>query len=920
MFSPGSKTSNSNKESNFGRLGGKGFGSLTSIKGSSQKAGSIRDEKLQKHDKIVSAIDVSAIKSKPNRQVAGSNFLSPQHQQNKASHFESSITERVLQPRKSYQTTDVTYPTLMSGANINIVSPKDKPDNQFFSSQSRQFQSPDSINNHGLKESNVTLHDMKSRLEKEPRRSHQVARKSFDKDAKVDELLERVCLMGMENDRLSNKVSELTSKLSQNEGLLMSLRNQVEISHVNIKSNQNEKDLQGMIVKLANDRDTLMSEVNELRTESVVWKGCGDIESKLFETEKQMKSDRIDKDRQTDKLNEVSNQVRLLVTENERLLIMLKEKDSENMICSSEIDYDIKKLINENSKIENTMREGQRRYDELKLQFDDVENKICTEMSHKVRLLMNENDKLSVIIETKNNDIESWRVRFEEQECTNNNKIDFLTCENNQYRQNNECLEFDLKKCIEQEDILKDTCFDLEKILEERKAETGRLEKDYLDSISNLENLLKEERNNCDKTQSFLSEANNRIHCLSTELQEEHRHCEKLHLTVEEVKCKNNTLSHELNEEIKRFNMTHKALDDANNTISRLSMEHNELISKLDAQTKDNGYLVEELNCLTNDCKNLEIVNGNLTLQIEKFTRQVADLKDENESFKSTIRCNEDLICDQNQQLVQSQNDIHDFEFDCEKLRNALSDSDNVIKDLNYEIERLYIAKTSQEDEMDKCHDKIKELVKDITEKEGVISDYHMKNQSLGNLKEDLNIENDKLNHTIIDLHSDINLLHQEKEERREAFREQLNTMANQEEFKKQRSRARVLVRIINGNLRVVGQAFRSAHQQMLDDLEYEAKITQRLKGCTLRMTNANHRLMSAGYNKLVEASKLRKQYLQKKLKFVIKTLGDKDASSAYKAYSMMKERKLLYDGVGFGDAAMKKINLLKRLTNQGYN
>jgi hypothetical protein len=80
MFSPGSKTSNSRKESGFGRLGrGKDFGgSLTSINAPSQKAGSIRDEKL-KTDNIVNQLDVPAIKSKQNRQ-SGSNFLSPQHQ------------------------------------------------------------------------------------------------------------------------------------------------------------------------------------------------------------------------------------------------------------------------------------------------------------------------------------------------------------------------------------------------------------------------------------------------------------------------------------------------------------------------------------------------------------------------------------------------------------------------------------------------------------------------------------------------------------------------------------------------------------------------------------------------------------------------------------------------------------------------
>ena len=51
---------------------------------------------------------------------------------------------------------------------------------------------------------------------------------------------------------------------------------------------------------------------------------------------------------------------------------------------------------------------------------------------------------------------------------------------------------------------------------------------------------------------------------------------------------------------------------------------------------------------------------------------------------------------------------------------------------------------------MDRCHEKIKELVKDITQKEAEISDYHMRTQNLDNLKDDLNRENDKLNHNAL--------------------------------------------------------------------------------------------------------------------------------------------------------------------------
>merc|ERR1711981_1261883 len=59
---------------------------------------------------------------------------------------------------------------------------------------------------------------------------------------------------------------------------------------------------------------------------------------------------------------------------------------------------------------------------------------------------------------------------------------------------------------------------------------------------------------------------------------------------------------------------------------------------------------------------------------------------------------------------------------------------------------------------------------------------------------------------------------------------------------------------------------------------------------------------------------------LKEKLRFVIKTLTDKDAAFTLMAYNQMKQRMLMLNGVGLGDAEMKKCQLIKRLTNQGYN
>merc|ERR1711939_1039023 len=77
---------------------------------------------------------------------------------------------------------------------------------------------------------------------------------------------------------------------------------------------------------------------------------------------------------------------------------------------------------------------------------------------------------------------------------------------------------------------------------------------------------------------------------------------------------------------------------------------------------------------------------------------------------------------------------------------------------------------------------------------------------------------------------------------------------------------------------------------------------------------------INAGYNKLIESWKARQGMLKDKLKFVIKTLTDKDAQMSLMAFNGLKQRALMLSGVGMGDAQMKKIALIKRLTNQGFN
>merc|ERR1711930_11874 len=123
-----------------------------------------------------------------------------------------------------------------------------------------------------------------------------------------------------------------------------------------------------------------------------------------------------------------------------------------------------------------------------------------------------------------------------------------------------------------------------------------------------------------------------------------------------------------------------------------------------------------------------------------------------------------------------------------------------------------------------------------------------------------------------------------------------------------------------DSNVRMMGVGFRQAYQWMEHDREKERILMLKQRGIMRRIVDKNARMVSAGYNKLIEEWKVRQNTLKEKLKFVIKALTDKDAAYILAGYNGLKQRALMLSGVGMGDAEMKEIQLIKRLTNQGYN
>merc|ERR1711981_1271734 len=158
------------------------------------------------------------------------------------------------------------------------------------------------------------------------------------------------------------------------------------------------------------------------------------------------------------------------------------------------------------------------------------------------------------------------------------------------------------------------------------------------------------------------------------------------------------------------------------------------------------------------------------------------------------------------------------------------------------------------------------------------------------------------------------------------SIREYLNSERDREEREReeferqQKEKDRILRRIMNGNLRMMGTGFRQALQWTVADREAEIALMARQRGIMRRIVDGNVRLMSAGWNKLLEAHKARNGMLREKLKFVIKALMDKDSMFIMMAYNAMKQRCNMLNGVGVGGSEKMKIQLIKRLTNQGHN
>merc|ERR1711939_589658 len=158
------------------------------------------------------------------------------------------------------------------------------------------------------------------------------------------------------------------------------------------------------------------------------------------------------------------------------------------------------------------------------------------------------------------------------------------------------------------------------------------------------------------------------------------------------------------------------------------------------------------------------------------------------------------------------------------------------------------------------------------------------------------------------------------------AIREFLASARNDDELarleaeRQAKEKDRILRRIMNGNCRFMGIAFRQALQWTVADREAEIKRAMKMRGIMNRIVDSNSRLMGMGYNKLVEEWKARMAEIRDKLKFILRSLTDQQAKYILMAYNGLQQRAAMLNGAGMSNTEMLKIQLIKRLTNKGYN
>jgi hypothetical protein len=129
-----------------------------------------------------------------------------------------------------------------------------------------------------------------------------------------------------------------------------------------------------------------------------------------------------------------------------------------------------------------------------------------------------------------------------------------------------------------------------------------------------------------------------------------------------------------------------------------------------------------------------------------------------------------------------------------------------------------------------------------------------------------------------------------------------------------------MLNRLMERMVKMYEGGMQGIKRQGLTRLQKWVLFGNKKKAICKRILDVNFRLMAAGFNKLISDNNARKEAMETKLRFIIKSLRDQDSRDMGLAYNAMKRQCNLLLGVGLGEAEKLKKRILRRLMDKGYD
>jgi hypothetical protein len=130
----------------------------------------------------------------------------------------------------------------------------------------------------------------------------------------------------------------------------------------------------------------------------------------------------------------------------------------------------------------------------------------------------------------------------------------------------------------------------------------------------------------------------------------------------------------------------------------------------------------------------------------------------------------------------------------------------------------------------------------------------------------------------------------------------------------------RILRRLMDSTFSLQGQAYVSLLNHLSSQTSSQNQLTYRQRAIFRRIIDANSRLASIGFNKLIESSKARQNHTSEKLRFVVKSLKNQESMFLLQAWNGLKERRGLLAGVGAGMGQVNKLKIIRRLMNKAFD